>query len=100
MLADVVRDDMPFDRDPVAAGKAGGGMLPRAGDSAGRAIRGILVGVADGRFRGDSRSEDVELGWRRAGELAIGGMGCKVDPLRLDCAEDPWLSVEGLARSV
>ena len=62
MLADVVRDDMPLDRDPVAAGNAGGGMLPRAGDSAGRAIRGILVGVAEGGLRGDPRREDVELG--------------------------------------
>lgn len=88
MLAEVVRVDMPLARDPVAEGKAGGGILPRAGDSAGRAIRGILVGVAEGGLRGDSRSEDVEFGWRRAGELAIGGMACRVDPLRLDCAED------------
>ena len=43
------------------------------GDSAGRAIRGILVGVAEGGFWGDSRSEDAEPGCLKAGEPLMEG---------------------------
>jgi len=36
-------------------------------------MRGILVGVTEGRFRGDSRSEEVDDGCFNAGEPLMDG---------------------------
>jgi hypothetical protein len=65
--------DMPTDvfrEDKVALRAVGGNTT---GDSAGRAIRGILVGVTEGKFREDSRGEDDETGRFDTGELLMEG---------------------------
>jgi len=79
-----------------------------AGESTGRAIRGILVGVTAGKFRGDSRRDAVETGCFNAGDAFTGVsllMACN-EPLPLGCADGRELSegwafgVEGGAESL